>query len=116
MVIGLMLTLASIITYSISSMTDWKEGREASEKLKGVYIAQKSYLADHPTESYANLSSGDLVPYLPGRSGSLPSQKSKEGQDLSLNFQVMPPVFELGGTTYDPSDSPSDGLWDVGGL
>jgi hypothetical protein len=111
-----MLALASIITYSVSSMTEWKTGRAASEKLKGVYIAQKSYLADHPTSSYANLSASDLIPYLPGRSGALPTQKSLEDADLTLDFQVMPPSFELGGTTYDPSDSPSDGLWDVGGL
>lgn len=43
-------------------------------------------------------------------------KQSLEGEDLSLNFRVMPPVFQSGTTTYDPSDSPQDGLWDVGGL
>lgn len=116
LVIGLMLALASIITYSISSMTDWKQGRAASEKLKSVYIAQKSYLADHPTSSYATLSSNDLIPYLPGSPGALPTQKSLAGEDLALNFRVMPPQFQIGTTGYDPSDGPTDGLWDVGGL
>ena len=111
-----MLTLAGIITYSISAMTDWKEGRNASEKLKSVYVAQKSYLADHPTETYTGLSESDLIPYLPGSPGAMPTQESMEGQALTLKFQVMPPVYATGDTPYDPSDSTEDGLWDVGGL
>ena len=116
MVIGIMLTLASIITYSIGSMTDWKKGRSASEQLKSVYIAQKSYMADHPTTSPSSIGSSDLIPYLPGNPGSMPEAQSLNDEDLDLKFTVMPPVFELGGTTYDPSDSAEDGLWDVGGL
>lgn len=41
--------------------------------------------------------------------GAMPTQQSLEGEDLSLNFRVMPPVFQSGTTTYDPSDSPQDG-------
>ncbi len=116
MVIGIMLALASIITYSIGSMTDWRKGRSASEQLKSVYIAQKSYMADHPTTSPSSVGSSDLIPYLPGNPGSMPEAKSLNDEALDLKFTVMPPVFELGGTTYDPSDSSEDGLWDVGGL
>lgn len=116
LVIALMLMLASVITYSLSSMGEWKQGRAAGEQLKSVYVAQKSYLADHPTESYSSLTSTKLIPYLPGRSGSLPTAKSLDDQDLSLNFTVMPPEFQLGGAVYDPSGSNTDGLWDTAGL
>jgi len=111
-----MLTLASIITYSISAMTDWKKGREAAEKLKAVYLAQKSYLADHPTQGAEDFTSGKLIPYLPGRPGTMPSAQSLDDEELTVDFTVMPPVFTRGEADYDPSDSTSDGLWDVGGL
>ncbi len=111
-----MLTLAGVVTYSISSITDWREGRAASEKLKSVYIAQKSYLADHPTASIGSFTSSLLIPYLPGNPGALPTTSSLEDADLTVKISDMPPVFELSGSTYDPSDSGEDGLWDVGAL
>lgn len=111
-----MLGLASIITYSVSTMTDWKKGRAAGEKLKAVYIAQKSYLADHPAKSYADFVADDLVPYLPNRPGAMPTAVGLDDEELSLKFTAMPPRFALGDADYDPSDSPSDGLWDVGSL
>ncbi|MAS95824.1 MAG: hypothetical protein CMO55_21685 [Verrucomicrobiales bacterium] len=116
LVIGLMLALASIITYSVSAMTDWQKGRDASEKLKAVYIAQKSYMADHPSKVASSFTSSELIPYLPNRPGAMPSANSLEDQSLELNFAVMPPQFFLGGAKYDPSDSPTDSLWDVGSL
>lgn len=111
-----MLTLAGIVTYSVSSMTNWKTGREASEKLRSVLLAQKSYLADNPSKSFATFTSAELIPYLPGRPGVMPTAQTTENQALTLNFQVMPPVFTLGGTRYDPSGSTTDGIWDVGSL
>ncbi|MEM9283780.1 MAG: type II secretion system protein [Verrucomicrobiota bacterium] len=116
LVIALMLTLAGIVTYSVSSMTDWREGRSASEKLKSVYIAQRSYLADHPTESTNDLTVSKIIPYLPGSPGSMPVQKSLNDDVLSIDVSTVPPVFELSDSTYDPSDENDDGLWDVGGL
>jgi hypothetical protein len=32
----------------------------------------------------------------------------------TINCTVFPPVAVLNGATYDPSGSPTDGLWDVG--
>lgn len=116
LVIGLMLSLAAVITYSVGSMGNWKKGREASEMLRGVLIAQKSYLADHPTEGVSDLTAAKIIPYLPGRPGALPTTESLNKEPLALSVTVMPPVFLLGGEPYDPSDSTSDGLWDVGGL
>ncbi len=116
LVMGLMLALASIITYSISSMSDWKKGRSAAEKLKSVYVAQKSYLADHPTSSFSTLTATQLVPYLPGRPGAMPTQKSLTDQSLTIDVTEMPPIFTLSSSAYDPSDSDSDSLWDVGNM
>ncbi len=116
LVVALMLTLAGIVTYSVSSMTNWKNGREGSEKLRSVYLAQKTYLADVPSKSFATFTAAELIPYLPGRPGAMPTATAANGQALTLNFQVMPPVFTLGGTTYDPSGSTTDGIWDVGSL
>lgn len=116
LVIAIMLTLAGIVTYSVSSMTNWKNGREGSEKLRSVYLAQKTYLADFPSKSFATFTAAELIPYLPGRPGSMPTAKTTSNQVLTLNFQVMPPVWNLGSTAYDPSGSLTDGVWDVGNL
>lgn len=116
LVIGLMLTLAGIVTYSVSSMTDWRKGRDASEKLRAVYLAQKSYLADQPSKSFATFTNEELVPYLPGRPGAMPTQTGVNNEALTINVQVMPPVFKTASANYDPSGSPTDGLWDVGSL
>lgn len=114
--IGLMLALASIVTYSVGSMTDWRKGRDASEKLRSVYLAQKSFLADQPSKSFATFTEAELIPYLPGRPGAMPTQTGKSGEALTFNIQVMPPVLRNGTSTYDPSSTPTDGLWDVGSL
>lgn len=114
LVIALMLTLATMVTYSVTSMTDWQKGRSASEKLKSVYIAQKSYLADHPTKTSTDFTSSKLIPYLPGQSTEMPTEESLSGDSLALDFMSMPPKFMLTGQHYDPSDNNRDGLWDVG--
>jgi type II secretory pathway pseudopilin PulG len=116
LVIGVMLSLAAVITYSVGSMGDWKKGREASESLRSVLIAQKSFLADHPTEPVSELTAAKIIPYLPGRPASLPSAQSLNKEPLTLSVNVMPPVFLLGEEVYDPSGAPDDGLWDVGNL
>jgi hypothetical protein len=111
-----MLALASIVTYSVGSLTDWRRGRDASEKLRAVYLAQKSFLADQPSKSFATFTNAELIPYLPGRPGAMPTQIGKNGEALNINVQVMPPVLRTGTTVYDPSGSPTDGLWDAGSL
>ncbi|MEM6277926.1 MAG: prepilin-type N-terminal cleavage/methylation domain-containing protein, partial [Verrucomicrobiota bacterium] len=113
MVIALMLALASLATFSVSNMTEWKEAREAGESLRSVYVAQKSYLADHPSEDITDLTSSKLIPYLPNNLDALPVVQSKENTTLDIKVTVMPPVFTSGGSNYDPSDSSDDSLWDV---
>ncbi len=115
-VIGVMLGLATVVTYSISGILDWKTGRDATEKLRAVYIAQKGYLADRPSKNVSTFTAEDLIPYLPGHPGAMPTATTADGQALTLNLTVMPPHFTLGEARYDPSDSQNDGLWDVGTL
>lgn len=115
-VLALMMALSSVVIYSVSAISEWKKGRAAAESLKSVYLAQKSYLADHPSESYADFEANDLIPYLPNRPGVMPTGVGLEEETLTLNFNVMPPEFQLNTSAYDPSDSPTDGLWDVGAL
>lgn len=116
LVIALMLGLATMVTYSVSGILEWKTGRDATEKLRGVYVAQKSYLADRPSKAISTFTSAELIPYLPGNPGVMPTAKSASDQTLTLNFTTMPPYFMIGTDRYDPSGSQTDGLWDVGGL
>lgn len=116
LVICLLLALAGITAYSVSSMNDWKKGREAGENLRSVYLAQKSFLADQPSKGFATFTAEELIPYLPGNPGAMPVQTGKSGEALTINVQVMPPVLQSGTTTYDPSGSSTDSLWDVGKL
>lgn len=116
LVIGIMLSIASIITYSVGTLNEWKVGRLASEDLKAVYVAQKGYLADHPTSLASDFTESKLIKYLPGTFTAMPTANSLEDEELSLAYKVLPPVFKLGSSPYDPSDSTNDGLWDIGGL
>lgn len=114
LVIGLMLTLASVVVFSVSSISDWRKGREATEKLRSVYLAQKSYLADHPSKDRTTFTAEELIPYLPGNLAALPTHVGKSGEALTVDIRSMPPVFRNGASAYDPSGSTTDGLWDVG--
>jgi len=114
LVIALMLGLATMVTYSVSGILEWKTGRDATEKLRAVYVAQKSYLADRPSKTISTFTAAELIPYLPGNPGSMPTAKSTGDQSLTLNFTTMPPFFMMGTDRYDPSGSNTDGLWDVG--
>jgi len=115
-VIAMMLALASITTFSVGNMTEWKQAREAGESLRSVYLAQKAYLADHPSKDIDTLTEQELIPYLPNRVGAMPSVQSRQKTALTIDITVMPPVYLSGGTAYDPSDTNSDSLWDVGAL
>lgn len=111
---ALMMALAGIIIYSASGIGDWKLARDAALELRTVYIAQKSYMADHPTDDISTVSSTDIVPYMPNDATAIPTLEALDGSTLTIDVNVMPPVAKSGGTAYDPSGSTSDGLWDVG--
>ena len=114
-VIMVMLSLAGIGLYFVRGMTKWNRGKDAAEKLRTVYAAQKAYLADNPTVAVSSLTSTLILPYMPGGESSIPTVTAENGSTLTLIINVSPPVVNNGsGGTYDPSGSSSDGIWDVG--
>jgi hypothetical protein len=80
--------------------------------LRSVKAAQLMYLADNPATPVTNLTQALLLPYMPN--GYWPTLPSVNGVVPTINCTVFPPVAVLGGVTYDPSGSTTDGLWDVG--
>lgn len=113
LVISLMLGLATIVGLNMSAMKNWQKGKDASLSLQAVFAAQRAYMADHPTANIAQVSSSQLQVYLPLGWASMPSFVSLNGDALTLDFNSMPPKLYFGGAVYDPSGSPSDGLWDT---
>lgn len=112
--VALLLALASVVVFSASGVSEWKLARSAGLDLRSVYVAQKSYLADHPTADISAVAATDLIPYLPNKLGSIPTVESIEGNTLIIDHNQMPPVATSGGAVYDPSGDSLDGLWDVG--
>jgi len=113
-VICVLLALMSTGLYFGSKIKEWQAGKEAAEQLRGVYAAQRMYLADHPTTLVANLAAVNLIPYLPNNPGAMPTIHSLEDEELDIDVTVSPPVLTSGDAVYDPSGSPNDSLWDVG--
>ena len=114
LVIALMLGLCAMVGLSVSSVHEWDKGKEAGLALQAVHAAQRSWLADHPTSDISNVTSIQISAYLPQGWDVLPTAIGLENETLTLDFNTMPPRWVDGGVTYDPSKSPSDGLWDAG--
>lgn len=114
-VIMVLLALIQTGLFVSTKMDEWKLGRDAAETLRTVYSAQRMYLADNPTVSVADITSAVIIPYLPNGATTLPTVKSLVNTQLTILVNVSPPVINAGsGTTYDPSGSNKDSLWDVG--
>ena len=120
-VILVLITLISISVSGVSSYRAWKDGTQAAQILRNVYNAQRNYLSENPTVTVANLTPAVIIPYLSeNASGSnqtinaIPTMEL-DGVVYTVNLTVSPPVFSNGGTAFDPSGAPDDGLWDVGG-
>ena len=117
MTIVIMVLLALIGTgmFVNNRMDEWKLGREAGETLRTVYAAQRMYLADNPTVAVSTITASRVIPYLPNQATAMPKVTSLTGTQLNILVNVSPPVINAGdGTTYDPSGSSNDSLWDVG--
>jgi type II secretory pathway pseudopilin PulG len=110
--IAVILILAGIITLSVKPFVAYRDGTRAGEMLRSVKAAQLMYLADNPATAITALTQANLLPYMP--QGNWPTLPSVNGQPTTINFNVFPPVAMLNGNPYDPSGSPTDGLWDVG--
>jgi len=111
-VLAVLLMLASMVFISLNGMEDYKKAKVAGEQLREVYIAQKTYLADNPTDTPASFTDQSLlVQYLPNGATAIPVVETLAGTTPGIDCTKMPPVV-VG--PYDPSGDTDDGLWDVG--
>ena len=110
-VIVVLLTLITVSALGIGAYERWKLGAEAGTTLRTVYNAQRTYLAEHPTEKIEDLTAAKVIPYLSDGSGALPTIEALDGTFKTIKVNVSPPVI-VG--PYDPSGSSTDGQWDVG--
>lgn len=116
LVIGLILGLMTLGGISYSMVSRWNKAKNASLALQAVYSAQRSYLADNPTADITQVAPSTLIPYLPVGWTAMPTNlKGANDENLTLDTTVLPPVYTYGGSTYDPSQTAKDGLWDIGG-
>jgi type II secretory pathway pseudopilin PulG len=114
-VIFVILSMMGATMYFGGNIGEWNKGKKASAALQAVYAAQRSYLADHPRKAVNTLTSNDMVEYLPSGASTLPVVEDLNGNTLYFDVTKSPPVLiDAGGATYDPSNSTSDSLWDVG--
>jgi len=115
LVIFLLVALMTTGLYFSTAVGDWRLGRSASETLRAVYVAQRTYLADHPTTPVTSLTESLLLPYLPNNAATFPKVDGLDEVSRSIKVTVSPPVILDGGSgVYDPSGNPKDSLWDVG--
>ena len=111
--IAVILVLVGAAALGIKPYYTFRDGRTAGEALRTVKAAQLMYLADNPSTPVASLTQALLVPYMPNGAWP-PPLPSVGGVVPTINCTVFPPVAVLGGATYDPSATTTDGLWDVG--
>jgi type II secretory pathway pseudopilin PulG len=115
LVIFLLIAMMSTGLFFSSKIGEWRRARAASETLRGVYVAQRMYLADYPVTPVSALTQARLLKYLPNHPSSFPTIAALDGRTLQIKVNVSPPVIDSGdGTAYDPSGNPTDSLWDVG--
>ena len=114
LVLAILIGLAAMGSLTATQYWHYRDARDAGDSLRAVKNAQRLYLADHPLDSVANLTQADLLPYMPNSVWPvLPS--TVDGSAVpTISFNVFPPVATVGGTTYDPTPSTTDGLWDSG--
>jgi prepilin-type N-terminal cleavage/methylation domain-containing protein len=115
--IAVILVLVGAASLGIKPYYAFRDGRQAGEMLRSVKAAQLLYLSDNPSALLSTLTggtTGNLTPYMPN--GAWPTLPLVNGTAALINCTVFPPVAVLtvGGATYDPSGSTTDGLWDVG--
>lgn len=115
-VIVILIVLVGMSMFAVNGYREWQVASEATQKLRMIYNAQRTYLAEHPTTDVADVEAADIIPYLSDSSAALPIAKDLDGNDLGVMIKESPPYFlDSNDQRYDPSGQPSDGLWDVGG-
>ena len=119
LVIFVLLALLTSGFFVSNVVGQWKLARDASETLRDVYVAQRTYLADNPTVPVTSLTQAMLLPYLPNNPTAFPTAKSLTSSTLFARVNVSPPYWTttsggVSGVRYDPSQTTTDTLWDVG--
>jgi type II secretory pathway pseudopilin PulG len=114
LVIFMLIALMGTGMFASSAISKWQAGRAASETLRAVHVAQRTYLADYPTTAVTALTRTALLPYLPDRPATFPKITGLDGVERDIRVTVSPPVIIQGTGTYDPSGNSKDSLWDVG--
>ena len=112
--IAVIILLAGAASLGIKPYYAYRDGRAAGEALRSVKAAQLMYLADNPSTPVANLTQALLLPYMPNGTWPTLPLVNNVAPAPTINCAAFPPVAVLNGTPYDPSGSPTDGLWDVG--
>lgn len=110
--IAMILVLVGGASLGIQPYLAYRDGRASGEMLRAVKAAQLMYLSDYPSTPVTSLTQALILPYMPH--GTWPTLPLVNGVAPTINCAVFPPVAILGGTIYDPSGSPTDGLWDAG--
>lgn len=114
-VIMVILSMIGATMYFAGNIDEWRKGKLGSEALREVYAAQRGFLSDNPRRSVSSLTDAELIPYLPNQATALPTPEALDGSALAVNVKVSPPVLRTAsGTTYDPSGTTKDSLWDIG--
>lgn len=114
-VIAILIAMMSSGMFVSTAIENWRKAKDATEVLRGAYVAQRMYLSDHPTTSVSALTRTNLLPYYPNNPTAFPTVEGLDNVVRQIKVNVSPPRIVNGdGSTYDPSGSSSDGLWDVG--
>jgi type II secretory pathway pseudopilin PulG len=122
LVILVLLALMSAGFMTSNAYKSWTAGKQASDTLRTVYVAQRTFFADNPTVPINTVTHALLLPYLPNNPTSFPTVKSLTGGNLTIFVGASPPYLTTSSTSsgsslparYDPSNDTNDSLWDVG--
>lgn len=122
LVIMVLLAFISVGLVSSRGFKQWSAGKTASDTLRSVYVAQRTFFADNPTVPISSLTQTLLLPYLPNNPSTFPTVKSESGSSLTIFVGASPPFLTTSSTSsgatlptrYDPSTNTTDSLWDVG--
>ena len=99
-VILVLLSLTGAFFASAGSIGNWQKQKEAESVLRDVEVAQVEFLANNPQRAVDTLTDGEVAGYLPGSPLVLPNPKDLDGNPLSINVGVSPPVLMSGGSEY----------------
>lgn len=113
-VMSVIMLLIGLSIIGIKAYQNWQKALSAGEEVKKVRTAQQMYLSDHITQSPSEITEQNIIDYLPNGGDAIPTAVGIDGEELTIDYTVSPPVLKNGETVYDPSGNPQDGQWDSG--